>query len=425
MNEDLRDWFGKGGKGGVGGGGWDRYNTKGERIGKCAREPGEPKPKCLSKEKAAKMSKDEIAAAVRRKRKADPVADRKGKGEKPKMVSNEIGEQSQSDYEKFDRRVNAARAAKTNDLKIKLLKSAIPLRPENIKDEYGGEKRFCPLCGKEETRSECSYGPKMWDKFSIATVHPANEELTTMNYTENDLFIDLSNLCFENNIFETEEETYYFVESIIQQELIYIFLEDLAEELNINISDYLVEGIGNIIKGIKGGYRAARGIINALSKSGRSKAGVKAGSALGKKPESAVKGAAASQSIRSARKAQRAATKGPKPDVANRYLQALQSKRAARGLPPAGGTSAGTPKAVRSRAQVKPKNLNYLKRVRMLSSGKNIRNLQGMKLKELVRHQNLNGIDQSYPLLKLRNLSVDLDSLIQLEQQEMLVHIKV
>ena len=49
INEDLRDWFGKGKKGGAGGGGWDRYNTKGERIGKCGdRKPGEGKPKCLS-----------------------------------------------------------------------------------------------------------------------------------------------------------------------------------------------------------------------------------------------------------------------------------------------------------------------------------------------------------------------------------------
>mgnify|MGYP003126022968 CR=1 FL=1 len=31
----LGKWFGSGGKGGAGGGGWDRYNTKGERIGKC------------------------------------------------------------------------------------------------------------------------------------------------------------------------------------------------------------------------------------------------------------------------------------------------------------------------------------------------------------------------------------------------------
>ena len=144
--EDLRKWFGTGGEGGVGGGGWDRYNTKGERIGKCAREPGEGKPKCLSKEKASKMSKDEIASAVRRKRKEDPVADRSGKGGKPKMVSNKIKEEM-------------------------------------------GLVRYCPKCQKNETRNECAYGVKYWDMFSmppaimtnqmkydIAQIHPTNEE---------------------------------------------------------------------------------------------------------------------------------------------------------------------------------------------------------------------------------------------------------
>jgi len=144
--EDLRKWFGTGGEGGVGGGGWDRYNTKGERIGKCAREPGEGKPKCLSKEKAAKMSKDEIAAAVRKKRKADPVADRPGKGGKPIMSSNKIKEEM-------------------------------------------GLVRYCPKCKKNELRSECAYGLKYWDMFSmppaimtnqmkydIAQIHPTNEE---------------------------------------------------------------------------------------------------------------------------------------------------------------------------------------------------------------------------------------------------------
>ena len=99
MNEDLRDWFGSGPKGGKGGGGWDRYNSKGERVGKCAREDKDgdgtadgPKPKCLSNEKAAKMSKKERAAAVRRKRAKDPVADRPGKGGKPIMTSNKIKE---------------------------------------------------------------------------------------------------------------------------------------------------------------------------------------------------------------------------------------------------------------------------------------------------------------------------------------------
>jgi len=98
VHEDLRKWFGKGKKGGHGGGGWDRYNTKGERVGKCAREEGESKPKCLSREKAAKMSKKEIAAAVKRKRKKDPVADRRGKGKKPVHVSNKIDDSFNSDY---------------------------------------------------------------------------------------------------------------------------------------------------------------------------------------------------------------------------------------------------------------------------------------------------------------------------------------
>ena len=42
IDEDLRAWFGKGGKGSSSGGGWDRYNTKGEKIGKCGdRKKGE------------------------------------------------------------------------------------------------------------------------------------------------------------------------------------------------------------------------------------------------------------------------------------------------------------------------------------------------------------------------------------------------
>jgi hypothetical protein len=86
LREDLRDWFSK--KHPTGN--WRRFNTKGEAIGPCAREPGEPKPKCLSNEKSAKMSREEIAAAVRRKRKTDPVVNREGSGNRPIMVSNNI-----------------------------------------------------------------------------------------------------------------------------------------------------------------------------------------------------------------------------------------------------------------------------------------------------------------------------------------------
>lgn len=129
MNEDLRNWFSKSHPEGN----WKRYNTKGEAIGPCAREPGEPKPKCLSNEKAAKMSKSEISSAVKRKRKKDPVANRKGKGGKPKMVSNKIKEQV-----------------------------------EDI--------RYCPMCKKRERRGECSYGPKMWDAVTVSTPDFSMEE---------------------------------------------------------------------------------------------------------------------------------------------------------------------------------------------------------------------------------------------------------
>lgn len=144
IKEDLRKWFSKDAPEGN----WKRYNTKGEAIGPCAREPGEPKPKCLSNEKAAQMTKSQRAAAVRRKRKSDPVANRKGKGGKPIMVSNKIGEEA-------------------------------------------GMIRYCPKCKKDETREECRYGAKYWDMFSLPSKlssvamsmphyhanspHPANE----------------------------------------------------------------------------------------------------------------------------------------------------------------------------------------------------------------------------------------------------------
>ena len=90
IEENLRAWFGKGKKGGAGGGGWDRYNTKGERIGKCGdAKKGEGKPKCLSKSRAASLrakgGKKAIAAAVRKKRREDPNKNRRGKA---KNVSN-------------------------------------------------------------------------------------------------------------------------------------------------------------------------------------------------------------------------------------------------------------------------------------------------------------------------------------------------
>lgn len=74
VSEDLRNWFNPNHPDG----GWKRVNTKGEVVGDCAREPGEPKPKCMSNATRAALSKKEKASAVRRKRKQDPNPERQG-----------------------------------------------------------------------------------------------------------------------------------------------------------------------------------------------------------------------------------------------------------------------------------------------------------------------------------------------------------
>lgn len=81
FNEDLRQWFSKNNPKGD----WKRINSKGEVIGPCAREPGEPKPKCMSREKRAALSKKQRASAVAAKRRHDPDPERQGK---PINVSN-------------------------------------------------------------------------------------------------------------------------------------------------------------------------------------------------------------------------------------------------------------------------------------------------------------------------------------------------
>jgi hypothetical protein len=93
----LGKWFNKESAGG--GPGWDRYNTQGERVGKCGdAEEGDAYAACLSRQKAKKLGKEGIASFVRRKRKAQKKAGRskKGtssrKGKKPVYVKTGVTE---------------------------------------------------------------------------------------------------------------------------------------------------------------------------------------------------------------------------------------------------------------------------------------------------------------------------------------------
>lgn len=93
----LGKWFNKESAGG--GPGWDRYNTKGERVGKCGdADEGDAYAACLSKQKAKKLGKEKIASFVRRKRAAQRKAGRgkkgavEGKGKKPVYVETGVTE---------------------------------------------------------------------------------------------------------------------------------------------------------------------------------------------------------------------------------------------------------------------------------------------------------------------------------------------
>jgi hypothetical protein len=54
---------------------------------------------------------------------------------------------------------------------------------DNNRKMLGGE-RYCLLCNKMETQNDCSWGPNMWQKYSIAKVHPANEEFIPEDHKE-------------------------------------------------------------------------------------------------------------------------------------------------------------------------------------------------------------------------------------------------
>ena len=48
---------------------------------------------------------------------------------------------------------------------------------EEAKKKDKEEKKFCRLCQKPETRDECSYGPKAWDRFAVPVKSVKKEEV--------------------------------------------------------------------------------------------------------------------------------------------------------------------------------------------------------------------------------------------------------
>jgi len=150
-------------------------------------------------------------------------------------------------------------------------------------------------------------------------------------YTEpefdQELYDSFLDLCILDGGFTTLEECEDFAESLVADNLVEDFIVSLLEY-------YEVENLNESFEFL-GENRAAalRSVINALSSGGRLKAGLKPLTAIGKKPETVVRGAAASTSIRSAR-AQRPPTSTPQEP--GKYLKLVQQKITPKPLSPQG-----------------------------------------------------------------------------------------
>jgi len=143
---------------------------------------------------------------------------------------------------------------------------------------------------------------------------------------DQELYENLLTICLSEEIFDTVEECQYFAEQLILEDLSIEFLGDIVEAYDLDISEYLEETAGINI------FERTRAIINALSQSGRVKAGLELGTALGRRSIEGVfnrvRGAAASTTIRSARRARPVV----EPQGPGRYLDMLNTKRSQSGV---------------------------------------------------------------------------------------------
>jgi hypothetical protein len=160
-------------------------------------------------------------------------------------------------------------------------------------------------------------------------------------YDENNLFEDIVNYCQGVDIFETLEESEYFANLIIENELACTFIEDVLEyysEEQLLDESYIAEVSAGLLKtGMKvaGGLLkkvtpAVRGLpAKTLAKKGYTPGGFSAtGKQLGKVNKPAL--ATQTRSIQQAR----AARKPPEPQKANKYADMLSQKKASQAASP-------------------------------------------------------------------------------------------
>jgi hypothetical protein len=188
---NLHQWF-KGSKSKDGKSGWVNVVTGGT----CASdEPGEGTPKCVSSAKRTSMTKAERLSASKRKKAADPGQQQKTGAAKPTYVSTNSPEKKMNEeadkkskssgkkdacYTKVKSRYDVWPSAYASGALVKCRK--VGASNWGTKSEAVEEQRYCPLCDKRELKSECSYGQKAWEDFSVKDheYSMARSELSTV-----------------------------------------------------------------------------------------------------------------------------------------------------------------------------------------------------------------------------------------------------
>ena len=172
--------------------------------GTCASdEPGEGTPKCVSSAKRASMTPAERRSAARRKKAADPNQQQKTGAAKPTYVSTDSPKMKKEEVELQEVKDKPGKGSGKKDACYHKVKSRYSVWPSAyasgalVKCRKVGasnwgtkteemhmhdEERYCPLCKKRESRSECSYGEKAWDKVSVKDEEysMARSELSTI-----------------------------------------------------------------------------------------------------------------------------------------------------------------------------------------------------------------------------------------------------
>jgi hypothetical protein len=178
-DEGLHDWFNKS-KSSDGKSGWVQLG--GKWAGKpCARQPGQTStPKCGSSKMKRNLNADQEETARVRKNREDPNQPRKTGSAKPTNVRTEEMElqevkdkpskgsgKKDACYNKVKSRYDVWPSAYASGALVKCRKVGAANWGTKSEETMHEEERYCPLCDKRETRSECSYGEKAWDRVSV------------------------------------------------------------------------------------------------------------------------------------------------------------------------------------------------------------------------------------------------------------------